>query len=201
MRIRAFLLAITLGITLLLSGCWIPENFEANITVNNNGSYTFTYDGILTFALALAAAKEGSLSNKDEAALEKEVEKIRKEPGFKKVEYMGKGRYKVFVEKSGKAGEPYYFLSSHISEIFAIKPQQDGTIKITAARFSNKDLNKLRSIGANVNGTLAVSIEKGVKVLEHNAQSEPKMFGLFGAYEWEIKSIDARPFIVVQPSS
>ena len=200
MKFRAFSLIITLGIALLLSGCWIPENFKANITVNKDGSYTFTYDGTLTFALALAAAKEGSLSKKDEADFEKEAEKIRKEPGFKKVEYIGKGRYKVFVEKSGKAGERYYFLSSEM-EIFAVKPQQDGSIEITAAQFRNEDLNKLKSIGAKVNGTLTVSVEKGVKVVKHNAQSEPKLFGLFGGYEWEFKSVDAKPFIVVQPSS
>lgn len=200
MKFRPFSLIVTLGIALLLSGCWIPENFEANITVDKDGSYTFTYDGTLTFALALAAAKKGSLSTKDEAKFEKEAEKIRKKPDFKKVEYLGKGRYKVFVEKSGKAGEPYDFLSSEM-KIFSVKPQQDGSLEITAAQFSKTDLNELKSIGSKVNGTLTVSVEKGVKVVKHNAQSEPKPFGLFGGYEWEIKSVDAEPFIVVQPSS
>jgi len=200
MKIRAFSLIITFGMALLLAGCWIPENFEADITVNKDGSYSFTYDGTLTFALALAAAKEGSLSQKDEAEFEKEAEKIRKEPGFKKVEYLGKGRYKVLVEKSGKAGERYYFLSSEM-KIFSIKPQEDGSIVITAAKFSKKDLSELKSIGAKVNGTLTVSVKKGVKVIKHNAQGEPKLLGLFGGYSWEIKSAEAEPFIVVQPSS
>jgi len=102
---------------LLLSGCWIPEDFDANVKVNKDGSYTFTYDGTLTFALALAAAKEGSLSQKDEAEFKKEGEKIRQEPGFKEVKYLGKGRYKVFVEKTGKPGESYYFLSRDDEDI------------------------------------------------------------------------------------
>lgn len=197
---RAFSLLVVTSMALLLDSCWIPENFEANVTVNKDGSYTFTYDGTLTFALALAAAKEGSLTQKEEAEFAKEAEKYRNEPGFKKVKYLGKGRYKVLVEKSGKPGEQYYFLSREM-KIFSVNPQQDGSIKITATRFSKKDLNELKSIGAKINGNLIVSVERGVKVIKHNAQSEPKLFGLFGGYKWEIKSVDADPIIIVQPSS
>ena len=64
---------------------------------------------------------------------------------------------------------------------------------------SKKDINELKSMGAKIDGNLTVSVAKGVKVLKHNAQSEPKVFGLFGGYKWEIKSPDADPFIVVQP--
>jgi len=85
--------------------------------------------------------------------------------------------------------------------IFSVMTQHDGSIKITAARFSKKDLNELKSIGAKINGNLIISAEKGVKVIKHNAQSEPKLFGLFGGYKWEIKSVDADPIIIVKPSS
>ena len=72
----------------LLSGCWIPEQFDAKVVFNKDGSYTFTYDGTLTFALALAAAQKGELSAKDEAAFKQEAVKLAREPGFKKVEYL-----------------------------------------------------------------------------------------------------------------
>jgi len=196
MKFRAYLLIVMLGMAFLLTGCFVPENFKANVAVNNDGSYTFTYDGILAFAPALEAAKKGSLSQKDEAGLKQEAEKIRKQPDIKKVEYLGKGRYKVFAEKSGKYGEKYSFI-----KIFSVTPQEDGTIKITVAKLNKRDLNMLKVIGANVNGTLTVSVEKGVKVIKDNAQSKPKMFGLFGDYEWEIDSLENSPFIIVQPSS
>lgn len=197
-NLRMLPLVTITSIVLLLTGCWIPESFQANVTVNKDGSYIFTYDGTLTHILALAAAKEGSLSQKDEAELKKEAEKIKREPGFKEVKYLGKGRYKVFVEKSGRHGESYYFLSKEM-KIFAVQPQKNGTVKITAVRPSKKDLNELKSIGAKIDGNLTVSVAKGVKVLKHNAQSEPKVFGFFGGYKWEIKSPEADPFIVVQP--
>ncbi len=92
---RTYRALLALLLVVIVEGCWIPEKFMARIVVHEDGSYTYTYDGILTFALALAAAKEGKLTPKDEAAFKKEEEKIRGEPGFKKVSYSGNGRYEV----------------------------------------------------------------------------------------------------------
>jgi hypothetical protein len=196
---RSLFACLILILSLALSSCWIPENFDARVAINKDGSYTFTYDGTLTFGLALAAAKEGSLSAQDEAELQGEAAKIRQEPGFKKVDYQGKGRFKVLVEKSGKPGEPFYFPSREM-EFFAVLPQQNRTINVTGIRPKAEDLEQLNSIGAKIDGTLSVSVGSGVKVLKHNAESEPTLFGLLGAYKWQIKSPAADPLIVVQPS-
>lgn len=48
-------------LAIVLSGCWIPEQFDAKVTVNGDGSYSYSYDGVLTFALALADASRGRL--------------------------------------------------------------------------------------------------------------------------------------------
>ena len=194
------LVTITSILLLFLAGCWIPEDFAVNIKVNKDGSYTFTYDGNLAFAPALAAAKQGSLSQKDEAEFKQMGEQLRREPGFKDVKYLGNGRYKVFVEKAGKSGESYFFLSREM-QIFSIRPQKDGSVSISAIRPGKKDINELKSIGAKMAGTLTVSLARSVKVVKHNAQSEPKLFGLLGGYKWEIKSPDADPIIIVKPAS
>ena len=104
------------------------------------------------------------------------------------------------VVKSGKPGEQYNFLSRQMN-IFSVSPQQDHSIIITASQFSKNDLDELKRIGVKLNGTLSVFVKKGVKVVQHNAQSVPKLFGLLGGYKWEIKSVNAAPFIIVQPSS
>jgi hypothetical protein len=187
-------------LTLALAGCWIPEIFDTRITINKEGIYTFTYDGALTYGLALAAAQQGGLSAKDESDFQKEGETLRREPGFKKVEYQGKGRYKGLFEKAGNRGERFYFLSEEL-KFFAILPQADRTVTVTAVRPSREDMAQLNSIGAKIEGTLSVSVANGVQVVRHNAESEPMFFGLFGAYKWQIKSSNADPLIVVKPSS
>ena len=159
-----------------------------------------TYDGILTYGPALAAAQKGALSAKDEAELQKEGGKLRGQPGFKKVDYLGKGRYKVLFEKAGNRGGRFYFLSEEL-KFFAVHPQPDGTITVTAVRPGQKGIQELNSIGAKIEGTLSVSVANGVQVVRHNAESEPMFFGLFGAYKWQIKSPSADPVIVVKPAS
>ena len=47
----------------------------------------------------------------------------------------------------------------------------------------------------------SVSVANGVQVVRHSAESEATLFGLFGAYKWQIKSPTADPVIVVKPSS
>lgn len=195
---KAGVLLSCLSTLLILFGCWVPENFQAKVTLNKDGSYTFVYDGTLTFAAMLFGGKNGKLSASDEAALKKETEKIAKEPGFKKVEYLGNARYKVLVEKSGKPGEPYYFLSKD-SCAFSILPQKDGTVAVSGVRPDAKSIQELSSVGVKIDGTLSVSVANGAKVLKHNAQSQPKFFGLLGDYKWQIKSPDANPIMIVQP--
>jgi len=194
--------AATLGIAAILLlvqvSCWIPENFDTKITVNKDGSYLFTYDGTLTFGMALAAAQKGRLSASDEAEFRKEGETLRREPGFKKVDYQGKGRYKVLFEKTGSRGEPFYFLSSEM-KFFSVVPQADRSIIVAAVRPSQDDIQQLDSIGAKIVGTLSVDVANGVQVIRHNAESEPIFFGLIGAYKWQIKSPNADPMITVKP--
>ncbi len=65
---------------------------------------------------------------------------------------------------------------------------------------ANHDDDSLMSCGAKIDGTLNVIVEKGVKVLRHNAQNDPSRHGLFGEYSWRIRSHDADPCIIVQPA-
>ena len=199
-RTLRWFVPVTIAVlVLLVTGCWIPEDFDVAVKIDKDGNYTFTYDGTLAFAPALAAAKQKGLSERDEAQLRKKAQEMKQESDFKEVRYLGEGRYKVLVQKTGNAKEPYFFLSRELN-IFTIQPLKDGSVQISAVRPGKADIQQLNMIGAKMAGTLKVSVARGVKVLKHNAQSEPKFFGLLGGYKWEIKSPDANPMIIVKPA-
>ena len=117
---RTMLAAVTAVLMMSLSSCFLPEDFDVNITVRRDGSYTFRYDGNLVFATALSAIEDGTFTKKDEASLKEQEKELRDSPGFKKAKYIGNARYKVSMEHSGKAGEDYDFISKEMS-FFSIK--------------------------------------------------------------------------------
>jgi hypothetical protein len=195
--LRLFSTVTGVMLVLMLSGCFLPENFKALVKVGKNGNFSFTYNGNLAYAPALSAIKNGSFGAKDEKTLKEQVKELKKEPDFKDVQYIGKGRYKVAVEHAGKAGENYYFISDQL-KIFSIENQKDGTLKIAAFELSKKDIDGLKTIDAKVVGKLMVSVEKGIQVIEHNAQTEPKTFSPYGDYQWDIKNPETAPYIILK---
>ena len=181
---------------MVLSGCFIPEKFDARIDIHKDGSYSLTYDGILTFVPAILASSEGkALTAQDETELKRICSEISKDSSIKKSEYLGNGRYKVTFLHQEKAGQAYYFVSR---ELFSILPQADGRIVMRSFRPGAKDLAQLKAAGAKIDGTLRISVDSGVKVLQQNADSTPWLNGLWGAYSWSIKSPGADPVMVVQ---
>ena len=189
--------AITVGALSLLTACLIPEKFEAKIDIKSDGSYFFVYDGTLALGIALDAVEKGKLDAKTEADLQKLTAELKKDPVFKKVDYIGKARYKVLVEKHGQAGETYHFISKE-SKIVSIIPQKDGTVSISAMKLDKKLIDQLATLGSKIDGSLSVSLGSGVKVVSHNASSEPSFFGMLGGYKWSIKSPDQLPNMVVK---
>jgi len=65
-----------------------PEEFESEVEIRKNGTFSFSYDGILTFVLGKAEeVKKGTLSPKANKEIEKLEKKLREDKGFKKVKY------------------------------------------------------------------------------------------------------------------
>jgi hypothetical protein len=196
-RRRPMLFALVLLLSVVSSSCWIPENFAVRVMVNRDGAYKLTFGGTLAYGMALAA-KQGKVG--DDGTLAREAAKLRQIPEFKQIEQLDKGRFKVLIEKDGGPGERYYLMSRD-APFFAVIPKQDKTVTVTAVLPTGHDIGQLAAIGAHVEGTLTVVVGSGVKVVRHNAQVEPWLFGTIGDYQWQVKPGMPNPVIVLQPSA
>ncbi|HDL15008.1 MAG TPA: hypothetical protein ENH28_02450 [Euryarchaeota archaeon] len=195
---KSLLLVITLlFVTVLVSSCLFPEKFEAKININKNGTYSFVYDGILTYVLAKAAeVEQGELSAKDEREIKELEKKFLKDTNFKKVKYIGHGQFKVLYKREGTLNSPMYFLSSDL-KIISIIPIKDGKVEIKGMKLNRQDIRQLKALKMKIDGKLKVTTN--AKVIKHNAKSTPKLFGLLGSYSWQIKSIsDPAPYMLIQ---
>jgi hypothetical protein len=175
-----------------------PERFYANVVINVDGSYAYTYDGVLIFVPALIqACRAGFLEPHIEARLKVAAGQLRQE-GFQHADYLGRGRYAVTLERAAAKGQPSYFPSREMT-VFSIRPRSDGTIIIIGSRPDTTAPCQLTGTDAEIDGRLIVRLDAGVPVISHNAQSRVSIADPLRGYEWRIKSPDDDPFIIVQP--
>ena len=183
----------TLLLVLVISGCWVPEEFDALVDVRNDGNFAFVYEGTLIFIPLFQEEKAG----KNVEGLAEEIKnKIKEDPDFLRVSYKGMGRFKVVYKKNGHLDRAFYFPTQD-GAIFSINPSNDGTIEIKGFRLNDKNRKNIKQAGIAIDGTLKVKVDG--EVIEHNAHSEPKVFGLFGGYEWDI-NVDSKdvPYMKVR---
>lgn len=176
----------------VLTACLIPETFTAKIDLEKNGEFTFSYEGTLIFV----PFKMGRPNQKDIDSFKRDM---LRDPKFKKVEYVGNARYRVEYQEQGHLNQPFYFFSREMMVIKLVPVKKGGKryAFIEGMRLSAKDINELGKMNIKIDGTL--EIKTSGKVIEHNANTTPKFWGLFGAYTWKIKSpSDAAPRMVVE---
>lgn len=184
---------------LLLAGCYVPEKFAATININKDGSYGYTFDGTVAHALVVAQAVHAGLSARDEAELKQEAKKLVT-GDVRKAEYVGDGRFEVLIERAAAKGEVSYFPSREMY-LLRVEPLADGTIRISAELPTPGNIRDLEELKIKLNGTLVVKVANGVTVLEHNADSQPSLFGLVGGYTWRIDKPGVVPMMIVRPAS
>lgn len=173
-----------------LSGCLIPERFQATVTVKQDGSYNFKYDGTASHALAVAQSREkGGLSAKDEASLARAAEKDAKSPGVRKMKYLGGGRFELAIDRDEQPNK----LTSTTLNLVQVTREKDGVMIVAASPLKKKDADELKAFGITMEGSVDVILPPGATVLSHNAADTPGLFSK--AYRWKIGKIDEKPTI------
>jgi hypothetical protein len=138
-------------------------------------------------------AKTGKLNSNDDAALEREVSKLKSNSDVQSISYKGNGRYELGLQAKRSKGQALDLL-----KILSVKADKDGIITIRSPELNEKGRRELSQLGIKMDGTLEVRIPKDAEVIMHNATSTPTFFGLIGSYSWKIDSVEQRPMMKIR---
>lgn len=182
-------LFFAVSVAALLSGCLVPEKFDASIHVKPDGGYTFQYRGTAVNGPAAAFMKErGSLPAADEAKLRRDAEQARSMPGVKSMSYKGKGRYEMQLHQELKPGEQINTL-----KIFTVSRNKEGVYSVAGMAVNEADRKQLQQIGIKIDGKAEVFLPANAKVIDHNANGTPGFFSK--SYKWAIGANGQQPYI------
>ncbi|MBC8337548.1 MAG: hypothetical protein H8E39_02550 [Alphaproteobacteria bacterium] len=189
-------IALPVLLSVLLSGCYIPIRFDAEIEMHRTGSFDMKFDGYMAKVELYKGLKEGKI---DRAQEKKQIEIIKtdfgRDPSVKEFKYYKMGHFKVNWHRNGDLlkSKSVSFFNSTSEYIIGIRYNKN-TRQITISTKSLKTAAKkeMRDLGLDWSGKIRVFTD--AKVISHNATSVTKnkrLGGRFMTYSWDIKNIFA----------
>ncbi|MFN3075426.1 MAG: hypothetical protein ABT940_00820 [Alphaproteobacteria bacterium] len=200
-RLRPYLprfLWILLVAVPLLTGCYLPDEFAAEVRVAATGEYAITYRGLLTWVPLYSEIRQHKLSAKETREKLADIEKdLRRDTNFKEIQSLGDGRFRVRFERSGrlKESEMVTFVRRN-AMILSMTALKDGTLKIQGTSLGKDHAAKVSRMGLGMRGTLRVVTGATVKSSNANRTGSN---GPFRVYDWKIDTtMRASPKIVIR---
>lgn len=195
-RLRSFLLALLMPVVLV--GCYLPESFVIDISMERNGDYRMSYRGVLVQPTITEDLLDGSL----DAEAEKEkvaivLADLKRDSGVKQLSYRGRGMFDIVYERSSNIIRDKSFVfvrrNSRILEMFFFK--DSNTVEIRGGFVPDKYEERLTALGYQMTGTIEFRTAAGIR--SHNAAEFSTVDGE-NRLRWEIKSItDPVPNVIV----
>lgn len=195
-RLLAPLLVVFVALP-LLSSCYVPDEFLAEIRLAKNGDFALVYRGTLTWAPLVRNAREGTLSA-SEIQEKQEILKrdLERSGGFQIIESIGPGRFKVFYERLGRfTGSRQVTFVRRSAEILTLEVRTDGTLRMRANTMPKATAaDQFRSLGIQSRGKLRVMTD--LPVIGHNAptvSNGPPGFDSWKVFDWSVTHLGQTP--------
>jgi hypothetical protein len=193
MALRLFLIFATV---LFVAGCYLPNDFTADLRITPNGNYNFSYTGNLTYLPLLEKLRQGQMSREESAQSVKVVgEDLARDKSFKEIAYAGDATFVVRYQRVGNilAEKSFTFVRLN-SRLLSIQRGRNGTIEIFGDKPNTEDAKRIAASGIVMRGTLRVQTEAQVE--RQNAtdilQVSPTV------YVWKIDGIEkASPHLTI----
>lgn len=193
---------LLLSLFFLLSGCYLPVRFDAEIEIDRRGFYSMIFDGYLAKVPLYADLR------KQKIALSQEKEKVelieadlKRDPSTTDFKYHRQGIFKLTWQKKGDILESKFvsFVRRNENMLSMMYVADTGLVTIQGAPIADSAAKQLAEAGLGMEGNLRVITD--AKVVKHNAQSEQPFRSKgprFKMYTWKISTLaDPTPKITL----
>lgn len=173
----------------VLSSCYVPDDYAAEIRITRSGNYGISYVGKLTWAPLFGQIVRGEIDA--EAAAEQSagfLKALKQDNNFSSVVSLGRGQYDVRYDRRGRftRTQMLSFVRRN-ARIFQIRAIEDGRIFVFGTGAGSSQADQLEAVGLTTEGLLRVVTD--APVLEHNAISvRPSPTPGYSIYEWRLTS-------------
>ncbi|WP_412776169.1 hypothetical protein [Thalassospira lucentensis] len=195
-RLRSFLLALLMPVVLV--GCYLPEAFTIDLSMERNGDYRLSYRGLLVQPTITEGLLDGTL----DADAEKEkvsvvLADLKRDSGVRQLTYNGRGVFNIVYERRSNIMRDKSFVfvrrNSRILEMFFYT--DSNTVEIRGGFVPDRYEERLTALGYQMTGKIEVRTSAGIR--SHNADEFTKVGGQ-NRLRWEIKSItDPVPNVII----
>lgn len=154
----------------VLSGCYIPARFDAEIELTRTGDYSIIFDGYLVDAGLYDGLRKGEISGDEE---QRKIELIRndmkRDTAVKEFAYFKKGHFKVHWEKKGDLVKDNMVTFMRRNEKFITVKylQKKGIAVMEGTPISDTTAKRMLKEGLNIQGEIRVMTD--ARVISHNA--------------------------------
>lgn len=177
---------------ILLTGCYLPARFDAEIELARNGLYKITFEGYIVDVTLYSDLKKGKLTPETaKSKIDLVLSDFKRDSGTKEISYFGQGAFKVKWVKSGDILRSrmvtFFRRNENMVSISYSKIQKVITIRTKYVK--SGDAKRLTALGLGMRGDLRIKTD--ARVIEHNAQKVTEE-GAVSIYSWKIKNMFER---------
>ncbi len=176
-------------LTVVLSGCYVPGSFDAEIEIGRTGFYKMTFEGYMAETNLFNKVVRDKISAKEEAErVERLKTDLTRDRATKLFEYFKKGHFRIKWEKQGDIlkTKSVTFLRRNENILSINYVKSKALVTIQGTPISQINAQRIVDAGLGVQGSLKVTTD--ARVISHNAQKVKKGEGRKKIYLWRIKS-------------
>ncbi|MEQ8664235.1 MAG: hypothetical protein RIC16_00785 [Rhodospirillales bacterium] len=180
---------------LLLTGCYLPARYDAEIEITREGYYSMIFDGYLVKLPFYDDLRKGGMAPSEEAEkIELYRRDLENDPAMSGVSYLRQGIYKVHWERDGDLTRDKYvaFLRRNENMLSIRYIRDDYTIRLAGSGLASEQ--KQQIVDAGLDSVGEVRVITNAKVVADNATSKrdwPSRGPGFRMYTWELPNIFA----------